>query len=153
MRLWRRLPGLLKEIEVNLKRTKGKLAKLPPKVEGDPIPAVYNLVDMFKREVSQLVEGRPDDGECGLIQKFREFADQFGEIIFSQAPCFRPYNAPSPSSDAPSEDTGELGPINGQEDGLEPSGRRDPATFVYIDEALQMAKKFVKLVTCGGCRN
>jgi hypothetical protein len=151
--LWRRLPGILKEIEVHLKRTKERLAKLPPKIEGDPIPAVYSLVDVFKREVSQLVEGRPEDGEHGLIQKFRDFADRFGEIIFSQAPCFRPYNAPSPTSDAPSEDTGELGSIDGQEDGLEPSGRRDSATFVYIDEALQMAKKFVKLVSYGGCKN
>jgi hypothetical protein len=135
------LPGILKEVEGTSRDIKGELEKLPPKLEGEPVPVVISLLDVFRRDINQLVAGKPEDGEKGLIQIFRERAERFGEIIFSQAPCFRPFDTPGSNSNAPSEDTGELYYDDGEDEGLEPAGPRNPLTFVYIDRALKMAKK------------
>lgn len=121
-----------------MKNIKGKLEMLPLKLEGEPVPVLLSLIDVFRRDISHLVTGKPEDGETGLIQIFREQTEMFGENIFSQAPCFRPFD----SSDAPSDDTGEFYYDGDDEDeGLEPAAPRDPSTFVYIDHALKMAKK------------
>lgn len=130
-------------MESTLKSTRERLSQLPPKPEGDPIPAVYGLVDNFKRDISQLVAGRPEDEEHGLIQIFRTLSDLFGEYIFAQAPCFRPFDS---AEDGPEEDTGEFHSNNDQDEGLEPPCPRNPNTFIYINEALKMAKKFVRFL-------
>ena len=124
---------------------KGKLKKLPLKVEGEPVSVVMSLIDGFRQDIKQLVTGKPDDGENGLLQIFRDQADKFGEFIFSRAPCFRPFNSPGPNSDAPSDDTGELhyddDEDEDEDEGLEPAGPRDPSTFIYVDQVLKAVKK------------
>jgi hypothetical protein len=136
------LPGILKEVEETLMNMERKLEKLPLKVEGEPVPVVMGLIDDFRQDINQLVTGKPEDGENGLIQIFREQANIFGEIIFARAPCFRPFNNPGPNSDAPSEDNGKFYYDDDEdEEELEPAGPRDPLTFIYIDQALKVAKK------------
>lgn len=141
----RRLPSLLKEVDATLTDTKAKLAELPPKLEGEPISIVFNLVDQFKTDVSNLIMGRAEDGYSGLVQTFRRHSEQFNDSIFRQAPCFRPFPTPASSQDV-ENDSGEYPPTVKDEEKLEPTGKRNPATFIYFDKVLEMARKYVHVL-------
>lgn len=142
-----RLPELCKEVERKLRETSEALNELPEEPQGDPVSAVLNLTTNFQKDVALLVQGRPEDGESGLLQKFRHHKGTFRDAIFNQAPQFKPYKCPSniteneslQPSNSDLEDT-----ENGGTEKLEPSGKkRDPYSFVYIDEVLTMAKSGV----------
>jgi hypothetical protein len=131
---------------------------MPPAPSGDPIATIWKMVAAFQKDVQQLVDGRPESGTAGLIQIFRKSREQFRETIFYQAPCFKPFEEPRAFESE--EPVYENMPIQGhprpaarvlvapvhedpREEDLEPPGRRDPKTFVYLDEVLHTAKKSV----------
>ena len=128
----KRLPKLLKEIDVNLIACKKELAQLPARFIGDPIGEVWRLLADFKRDVNDLVTGRPDDGKDGLLQKIRRARQDFREAIFQGAPRFKPYAKPisGPESPRTRQETAE---------GLEPEINAD-GTVVYIDEVIKRAE-------------
>ncbi|CAG8765671.1 11099_t:CDS:1, partial [Acaulospora colombiana] len=134
---------LCKEVERKLRETREILNELPEELQGDPVTVVLNLTANFQKDVAILVQGRPEDGESGLLQKFRQHKGAFREAIFQQAPQFKPFRRPSDiTEDEPLEpiDT-ETEPMeNGGTEDLEPSGRRDSSSFVYIDEVLKIAE-------------
>jgi hypothetical protein len=136
-------------VEAKLRTTKQSIEELPHRPEGDPVAAVWKLLAGFKKDVAQLVSGRPEDGVRGLIQIFREFRGQFREAIFKQAPDFKPYDRGSRPSGALSSASNHLSisPIvvssNSSVQGgemLEPTGVRYDKT-IYLDEVLDMAQK------------
>ena len=114
----------------------------------------------FERDVKQLVEGKPEDGTAGLIQIFRHSKEQFRDTIFRQAPEFKPFarssskfgagqlaslrvRAPSPGPVSPERapSPGPVFPLQiTQDEDLEPSGEKNPSTFVYMDEVLEVAR-------------
>ncbi|KAG8829739.1 hypothetical protein FRC17_006131, partial [Serendipita sp. 399] len=147
-----RLPGLLRDVEARLQTIQSELAKLPTKVEGDPVTEVWKIIEEFKSDVNTLVSGRAQDGEKGLIQIFRASREEFRESIFRQAPNFKPYNRPSQPKESvisqvmrgASSGTQE-GEADGEEVGkelekLEPVGARNTSTMIYIDEVMKIAK-------------
>jgi hypothetical protein len=148
-----RLPELCKEVNKKLRETRESLNELPKELEGDPVTVVLNLTANFQKDVATLVQGRPEDGESGLLQKFRRHKNTFREGIFQQAPQFRPFKRPSDTAEDESLDPNELG-SEGTESGdtekLEPSGRKDPSSFVYIDEVLKMAERYAERYIQGG---
>ncbi|KAG8755211.1 hypothetical protein FRC14_004253 [Serendipita sp. 396] len=147
-----RLPGLLREVEARLETIQKELAKLPSKVEGDPVTEVWKMIEEFKSDVQALVLGRAQDGEKGLIQNFRASREEFRESIFQQAPDFKPYDCPAglygsrsldvdQSISSTTDDTDSSGEgATGELERLEPSGTRNPKTLIYIDEVMDMAR-------------
>lgn len=129
------LPELLKEVDTNLVSCKKELTRLPARFIGDPVGEVWRLLADFKRDIGDLVTGRPDDGKHGLMQRIRQARQEFREAIFQGAPRFKPYAKPSsgPESHRTRQDTAE---------GLEPevNGR---GTVVYIDEVTERAETSV----------
>ncbi|PVF98611.1 hypothetical protein CPB86DRAFT_784651 [Serendipita vermifera] len=139
-----RLPELCKEVERKLQETREGLNELPEEPQGDPVTVVLNLTANFQKDVAILVQGRPEDGESGLLQKFRQHKSVFREAIFQQAPQFKPFRRSSVTEDPiePSDTDSEQMENDGTEE-LEPSGKRDPSNAVYIDEVLKMAESGV----------
>jgi hypothetical protein len=126
-------------VKAKLRTTKQNIEELPHRPEGDPVAAVWKLLAGFKKDVAQLVSGRPEDGEKGLIQILRESRGQFREAIFRQAPDFKPYEQDSRESGV--YETASSGSVQGGEM-LEPTGPRDAKTVIYLDEVLDMAQKW-----------
>jgi hypothetical protein len=125
-------------VEAKLRTTKKNLGELPRKPEGDPVAAVWKLLAGFKKDVTQLVSGRPEDGVKGLIQTFRASRANFRDAIFRQAPDFKPYRRDSRQPSV--HGTASFESIQGGEM-LEPTGARDAKTVIYLDEVLDMAEK------------
>jgi hypothetical protein len=127
-----RLPELLKEVDINRVSCKKELAQLPTRFIGDPVGEVWRLLAEFKRDVNDLITGRPDDGKNGLIQGIRHARQVFREAIFQGAPRFKPYPKPSSGPESPRtrQDTAE---------GLEPEINAS-GTIVYIDEVIERAE-------------
>jgi hypothetical protein len=150
-------------VEAKLRITKQNIEELPRKPEGDPVAIVWKLLEGFKKDVAQLISGRPEDGVKGLIQIFRASRGEFKEAIFRQAPDFKPYNfkpykqsprihtprvdaSPRPLSRcatprAPSEYEVEFFEPVQRGEMLEPTGFRDAKTAIYLDEVVKMAQK------------
>ncbi|KAG8807393.1 hypothetical protein FRC17_004483, partial [Serendipita sp. 399] len=127
------LPELFREVLRKLQATKDAIRELPKKPEGDPIGILWKLLGAFQKDISQLVAGRPEDGDQGLLQLFRQYRLQFRESIFNQAPQFKP----SPGSQKP---LGYGRYINTAHNGepLEPSVR-DSSTVVDLNEVMNVA--------------
>lgn len=112
---------------------------------------IVDMITTFKKDVEQLVKGRPEAGEEGLIQNLRRSKEQFREAIFRQAPEFKPFRKPkesgdtSPTEDASTQSTENIGEVLDLD--LEPQGPKNPDTFVYMDEVASRAQKSV--FTCG----
>lgn len=98
--------------------TQENLAKLPIPQKGEPVTAIWKLLANFKKDVAQLVNGKPDDGEAGLVQKIRSARQTFRKAIVQQAPNFKPFNRPpSPISIAEPHES----PIYTEEEIYKPS--------------------------------
>jgi hypothetical protein len=138
------------EVEHKVGSTKQGIANLPAKPTGDPVSTIWKMKAAFEKDVKQLVEGRPEDGTAGLIQIFRHSREQFRDTIFRQAPEFKPFARATlkfrsgqlelPPSRAPSPGPASAEGQTVREEDLEPSGEKDPSTFVYMDEVLAMAR-------------
>ena len=130
-----RLPELLREVDSNLDSCRKELAQLPTRFIGDPVGEIWRLLADFKRDVNDLVTGRPDDGKIGLIQRTRQSRQKFRESIFQGAPRFKPYTSPVSGPESPQtlQDTAE---------GLEPQINAS-GTVVYIDEVIERAETSV----------
>jgi hypothetical protein len=128
----RRLPELLTEVDGHLASCKKDLAELPVRSISDPVGEVWRLLSGFKRDVEDLVAGRPDDGEKGLIQMVRGARQVFRETIFKGAPRFRPWTKPATGAESPTtpQDTAN---------GLEPQVNADD-TVVYANEVMDRAR-------------
>jgi hypothetical protein len=135
-----------------MRRTRMAIAELPEEPSGDPISAIWKMKAAFEKDVKQLVDGRPEQGAAGLIQTFRRLKEEFREDVFRQAPEFKPFERPpvkhrpgqpeAPSLAVPKgdSDTKKDGKTL-QEEELEPSGEKDPSSFVYLDEVLETARQ------------
>jgi hypothetical protein len=140
------------EVEHKVRSTKEGIANLPAKPSGDPVSTIWKMKAAFEKDVKQLVEGRPEDGTAGLIQIFRHSREQFRDTIFRQAPEFKPFPRPSfkfggsQLGSAQSQQAPNPGHVStedaqiAQEEDLEPSGVKNPSTFVYMDEVLEVAR-------------
>jgi hypothetical protein len=125
-------------VEAKIRTTKKSIEELPHRPEGDPVAAVWRVLAGFKKDVTQLVSGRPEDGVKGLIQVFRKSKGQFREAIFRQAPDFKPYERGSLQPGVYETESSES--VQGGEM-LEPTGIRDAKTVIHLDEVLDMAQK------------
>jgi hypothetical protein len=76
---------------------------MPQQIKGEPVAVVWKLIEGFKKDVDQLIAGRPEDGNTGLIQIFRASRHDFREAIFKQAPQFKPYKVDEKSRTYPLE--------------------------------------------------
>jgi hypothetical protein len=148
------LPEILAEVENRVERIKEGLSKLPTKLTGDPTMTVINMMATFKKDVELLVKGRPEAGKAGLIQNIRRSKETFREAIFRQAPEFKAFEKPATLTEESTEPSPEqlvdVLPVAGTslevaEEELEPKGRKDPKTFVYMDEVLDKAQELVHL--------
>jgi hypothetical protein len=99
---------------------------------SDPVGEVWRLLSSFKRDVEDLVAGRPDDGEQGLIQMIRGARQVFREEIFKGAPRFRPWTKPATGVELPTTPQDTF-------DGLEPQVNA-ANTVVYANEVMYRAK-------------
>jgi hypothetical protein len=128
----KRLPELLTEVDAHLSACKKDLAELPVRSISDPVGEVWRLLSGFKRDVEDMVAGRPDDGSRGLVQMVRSARQEFREAIFKGAPRFRPWTKPGTGVESPTtpQDT-----VNG----LEPQVNADD-TVVYADEVMEKAR-------------
>ena len=130
-----RLPELLKEVDTNLDSCRKELTQLPVCFTGDPIGEVWRLLTDFKRDVNDLVTGRPDDGNTGLIQRIRQSRQSFRESIFQGAPRFKAY---TPVGGAIERHYALQDTAGGLEPEINASG-----TVVYIDEVIERAETSV----------
>ncbi|KAG8813825.1 hypothetical protein FRC17_001407, partial [Serendipita sp. 399] len=91
------LPAMFPVIQKKLQMTKAAIARLPRKMQGDPVGILWKLVGDFQKDVTQLVVGQADDGSQGLMQLFRRYRIQFHDTIFGQTPHFVPHPTPKDS--------------------------------------------------------
>ena len=129
------LPELLNEVDANLDSCKKELTQLPVCFSGDPIGEVWRLLADFKRDVNDLVTGRPDDGNTGLIQRIRQSRQSFRESIFQGAPRFKAYTPVNGAIEHPHSLQDTAG-------GLEPAINAS-GTVVYINEVIERAETSV----------
>jgi hypothetical protein len=134
-------------VETRVQSLEEEIERLPVKSTEDPLKVILRLMAAFKKDVEQLVKGRPDAGKMGLVQTFRSSKQRFSVAISRQAPEFKPYNRPpakSPNFQTPSMGSNALSlPPTGTSDSLdivEGEDFEDPSTFVYLDEVLDVAK-------------
>ena len=158
-----RLPELLKEVDANLASCKKELSQLPARFIGDPVGEVWRLLADFKRDVGDLVTGRPDDGKDGLMQRIRQARQEFREAIFQGAPQFKPYAEPSRTRKLQGTARGLEPTVNRHAMVVEPESppilqdtaeELEPAvnghaTVVYIDEVIKRAETSVSCL--GDC--
>jgi hypothetical protein len=150
-------------VEKTVQSLKHDIKRLPVNATEDPVRTIFKMTNAFKKDVEQLVKGRPDDGKPGLVQTFRRSKEEFGKAIFRQAPDFKPFDRPLDAPvgfrtprinwdnelDGPGTSlygTGMSAPLDitgetfEEEEEEEPIDGEDPRTFVYLDEVLEVAK-------------
>ena len=123
------------EVDANLSSCKKELARLPTSFIGDPVGEIWRLLASFKRDVNNLVTGRPEDGSPGLMQRIRQSRQGFRDAIFQGAPRFKPYSRPRSGPESPRARQDSSG-------GLEPEMNAS-GTVVYINEVIERAETSV----------
>ncbi|KIM31729.1 hypothetical protein M408DRAFT_327180 [Serendipita vermifera MAFF 305830] len=136
----KRLPDIFAEVERKVRRVKDLLAKLPTKLVGDPVMTIYNMVELFKKDVELVVKGRPNAGRAGLIQSIRRAKETFRDEIFKQAPNFQPFNKPARAEDTPPT---LPAPFGANEEDLEPQRKESTENIVYLNEVMERTRDAV----------
>ena len=72
-----------------LQESENQLEELPQPPSGNPLGEVLKLIDAFKKDLSERVEGTP--GADGLLQKLHRHTAKFRRRIYASAPCFVPW--------------------------------------------------------------
>ncbi|KAL4066185.1 P-loop containing nucleoside triphosphate hydrolase protein [Scleroderma citrinum] len=145
----KRLPEIQEELYKVLQQTEKEIAKLPQPPSGNPLGEILRVLDNFKKEVSERVEGTPDAD--GLLQTIRPHTTDFKLKIRETAPNFVPWerrvahqhHVPQTTffsdeeSDSGIEDEGrdEIGAPGP----AIPTGRKTRVT-ICIDEVMQRAQ-------------
>lgn len=119
-------------MESALKVTREELGTIQNRTIGDPVAQVYELLTAFQRDVDELVAGRPNDLQHGLMQNIRELKQVFRDEIFRGAPRFVPYPK--------SVGTVSHSEVQDTSNGLEPSYNAE-GTVVYLDEVVERAQR------------
>jgi hypothetical protein len=127
-----RLPGLLNEVKIRVQETKLEIAKLPitPTNDRGSLATLMSLIEGFKKDVQNLVKGRPEDGYDGLVQTFRESRGRFREAISRQAPEFQVFDRPKQENFS----------VPGHSESIHVTGSE---RVVYMDEVVQYAERQV----------
>ncbi|KIM62717.1 hypothetical protein SCLCIDRAFT_118891 [Scleroderma citrinum Foug A] len=85
----KRLPEIQDELYRVMQFTEERLRALPKEPSNDPVGEVLRLLGGFQKEVSERLEGTPD--ETGLLQTIRPHTEKFKSEIHGTAPNFVPW--------------------------------------------------------------
>ncbi|KAG6327681.1 hypothetical protein ID866_11408, partial [Astraeus odoratus] len=85
----KRLPEIQKDLYKTLQQTEKEISDLPPDPSSNPLGEVLKVIDEFKKELSERIEGTP--GEDGILQNIRPHTDKFRRRIRATAPKFVPW--------------------------------------------------------------
>ena len=85
----RRLPEIQDELYRVMQFTEERLRALPKEPSNDPVGEVLRLLGGFQKEVSERLEGTPD--ETSLLQTIRPHTEKFKSEIHGTAPNFVPW--------------------------------------------------------------
>ena len=88
-----RLPEIQEELYRVLQQTERELEELPPPPPSNPLGEILRVLDEFKRDLSQRVEGTPDAD--GILQNIRPHTTKFRRRIRATAPEFVPWESGS----------------------------------------------------------
>ena len=86
-----RLPEIQEELYRVLRQTEKELEELPPPPPSNPLGEVLRVLDEFRRDLSERVEGTPDTD--GLLQNMRPHTTKFRRRIRATAPDFVPWES------------------------------------------------------------
>lgn len=70
---------------------------MPHPPSGNPLGEVLRVIDAFKKDLSERVEGTPDAD--GLLQKIRPHTAKFRRRIYATAPSFVPWERENDGDD------------------------------------------------------
>ncbi|KAL4066184.1 P-loop containing nucleoside triphosphate hydrolase protein [Scleroderma citrinum] len=87
----KRLPEIQEELYRVLQQTEKELAELPQPPSSNPLGEVLRILDNFKKELSEHVEGTPD--RDGILQNMRPHTTKFRRRIRTTAPNFVPWES------------------------------------------------------------
>ena len=85
----RRLPEIQEELYKVLQQTEKELEDLPQPPSENPLSEVLRVIDAFKKDLSERVEGTPEPD--GLLQTIRPYTATFRHRIYATAPDFVPW--------------------------------------------------------------
>ncbi|KAI6160830.1 P-loop containing nucleoside triphosphate hydrolase protein [Pisolithus thermaeus] len=85
----RRLPEIQDELQMIIIQARSDLEELPPAPSNNPVGEIHRVLNGFVRELSELLEGTPD--ENGLVQTIRLHFEAFKREVYSTAPNFLPW--------------------------------------------------------------
>ncbi|KAL4066187.1 P-loop containing nucleoside triphosphate hydrolase protein [Scleroderma citrinum] len=85
----KRLPEIQDELHKVVQMTEERLRALPREPSSDPIGEVLRVLGDFQKELSERLEGTPD--ESGLLQTIRPHTERFKCEIRTTAPNFVPW--------------------------------------------------------------
>ncbi|KAG6329012.1 hypothetical protein ID866_10077, partial [Astraeus odoratus] len=85
----KRLPEIQKDLYEALQQTEKEISDLPPEPSSNPLGEMLKVVDEFKKELAQRIEGTP--GEDGILQNIRPHTATFRRSIRATAPKFMPW--------------------------------------------------------------
>lgn len=86
-----RLPEIQEELCRVLQQTERELEELPQPPPSNPLGEVLRILDEFKKDLSEWVEGTPDAD--GLMQSIRPHTVKFRRRIRATAPNFVPWES------------------------------------------------------------
>ena len=95
-----RLPEIFDELQDLILKTEDDIRALPKPPSNDPFMEVLHLIGDFLNDLSQHLEGTPD--EDGLLQSIRPAQSKFKQSIRATVPKFVPYKKSSPTRSLPS---------------------------------------------------
>lgn len=104
--------------------------------------ALSKLLGTFEHDIAELVLGRAEDGEDGLMQRMRILGDTFANQLFNQAPIFIPFNHSLTSEQyqiTKSKSPSNPSLTNQSEERLEP-GVQDKTKFRYLEQVRKKQK-------------
>ncbi|KAL4066183.1 P-loop containing nucleoside triphosphate hydrolase protein [Scleroderma citrinum] len=127
----KRLPEIQEELYKVLQQTEKELAELPQPPSSNPLGDVLRVLDEFKKELSQRVEGTPDAD--GLLQTIRPHNAKFRREIYATAPYFVPWK----KSEAARHGTPDATFLYNEE---EDKDDQDEDEGIYIDEVMDRAQ-------------
>ena len=99
------------------------------------------LLEDFKKDVSDLIEGKADAGLNGLVQMFRRAKEDFRQDIFDQAPIFKPFGRSKTPTRAVHDQADTVSANGGDMELLEPTRRQEPSKVFYLEDVKKMASE------------
>ena len=150
----RRLPEIQDELHKVMHFTEERLRALPKEPSNDPVGEVLRVLSGFQKEVSERLEGTPD--ETGLLQTIRPHTEKFKREIHGTAPNFVPWECKNVSHKLPPAGflSNEEKVGNADDDGA--SGKYfalktpkkhpvvvPPRNSIYIEDVMERAQKLV----------